>query len=139
MSEKDLRAARAIAEWNTAHGSVLRRTTEACGSLEAACALALESPSDTAYGTVRAAGHNLASVAAEALRGPWVGVPQYDDPRRRGLECYREAGELAGAFDPTNEEDENGEGAAALLFKGRQITSQATAFTSNLLQRVQGR
>ena len=137
VSKEDLRAAQAIADWNTAHGSVLERVTAACGALEEACELALESPSDAAYQAARAAGHNLATVADEALRGPWAGIPQYDDPRRRGLECYREAGELAGTFDPTDERDENGEGAAALLFKGRQITSQATAFTSDLLRRVQ--
>lgn len=137
LTDQELTAARAIASWNTAHGSVLHQITDACGAVSESCAQALATPSADNYAAVRAAGAELEAVATVALQGPWAGVTEYDDPRQRGLQCYREAGELAAVFDPTDEEDPRGEGAAALIFKGTQITSQATAYARDLLTKAQ--
>jgi hypothetical protein len=137
LTDQELTAAHAIASWNTAHGSVLHQITEACGAVSESCAQALATPSADNYAVVRAAGAELVAVATLALQGPWTGVTGYDDPRQRGLQCYREAGELAAVFDPTNEKDPRGEGAAALIFKGTQITSQATTYARDLLTKAQ--
>ncbi len=79
----------------------------------------------------------LEAVAAAALQGPWAGVPEYDDPRQRGLQCYREAGELAARFDPTDDKDPRGEHSATLIFKGAQVTAQAAAFARDVLTKAQ--
>ncbi|PZS30874.1 MAG: hypothetical protein DLM58_12910 [Pseudonocardiales bacterium] len=136
LTQEEFVAARAVAAWNTAHGGVLPQITEACGAVSDACSQALAAPSEENYAGLRAAGARLQTAASAALDGPWAGVDEYDDPRRRALECYREAGELAARFDPSDEEDPRGEHAAALIFKGTQITSQATAFARDLLTKA---
>jgi len=137
LTGQELVAARAIASWNTAHGTVVPQITEACGAVWDSCSHALAAPSADSYAAVRAAGTELEAVAAAALQGPWAGVTEYDDPRQRGLQCYREAGELVARFDPTDEEDPRGEHSAALIFKGAQVTAQATAFARDLLTKAQ--
>jgi hypothetical protein len=137
LTDQELTAARAIASWNTAHGTVLTQITEACGAVSESCSQALATPSADNYAAVRAAGAGLEAVAAAALQGPCAGITGYDDPRQRGLQCYREAGQRAARFEPAHEEDPRGEHAAALIFKGTQITSQATRYAHDLLAKAQ--
>lgn len=133
---EDIRNGRAIASWNVAHGIILRTVTEACDALDSALAAANSAPSDATYAAVRLAGENLATISGKALRGPWAGVPEFDEPRRSGLECYRQAGELTTGIDGSREGDERALEAAALLNKGTVITSRATQFGKGLLQRL---
>lgn len=133
LTAADLHAAQGIADWNNAHGAVLARVTAACNALGQACGAASSSPSEASYSAVRTAGRDLAATAVGALRGPWAGVPQYDEPRRLALECYRQAGELASAWAPAGDVAER---AAALLVKGTELTSQATGFATGLVERL---
>lgn len=116
---------------------MVSQIAEACGAVPDSCSHALAAPSADGYAAVRVAGTELEAVAAAALQGPWAGVPEYDDPRQHGLQCYREAGELAARFDPTDDKDPRREHSAALIFKGAQVTAQAAAFARDLLTKAQ--
>ena len=136
LTPQEFASAQAIATWNAAHGQVLTDMTRACADLEEASATALTLPSEAAYAAVRSSGAALARTARIALQGPWAGVNAYDDPRRRGLKCYLEAGEYAARFDPGDSADPNGYRAGTLLNEGTQITAKATAFARDLLNRL---
>lgn len=137
VSKQDLRAAQAIADWNTAHGSVLERVTAACGALEEACELALSNRLRTPR--TRLPAQQDTTLRAWPMRPYAVRGPEYHNTMiRADADSSATAKPESSPARLTRQTSrKNGEAAAALLVKGRQITSQATAFASDLLRRVQ--
>jgi hypothetical protein len=136
-SQDDIAAGQKIAAWNLVHGSIFGQLTAAYDEVIEAVDAYSQTSSVANLARLRAAGTNLTAIAGTGLAGPVTGVAEYDEPRRQGLEMYERAGRQIAQMDPTSEMDESGFDGAILLTKGMELTGVATAYTRELLERIQ--
>lgn len=129
-SPGDLLAAQRISEWTEQYGGdILRQLTRAQRQFSEAVTQCDERPGPATVERMRQAAAALADVAERALEGPWAGVPEYDDPRREGLEmCAKGARKIV-----------SGEGSesAILVARGEEVTAVANEYARDLTVRVQ--
>ena len=137
FTPKDAADTERIASWNERHGSILGRmrrvSVELADAVAAFEAVGLDQRGE-ALDRLHKAGAALADTARDGLRGPFAGVPEYDSPRREGLEMFVRAGTEASRYEP--ESGEHGFEAGVLLSRAAEVTAVAEEYAAGLLERL---